>query len=82
MEHLICKAIIGRSIQSDCNSFFVADRVTVDTKKVGVFLIVVRGEAYTLLQNLLAPIKPTDKSCDKTVEVIPETKSTYGRGHT
>ena len=50
--------------------FFVANGITVDAKKVAVFLTVVGGKAYTLLRNLLAPIKPATKSYSELVKVM------------
>ena len=48
----------------------MANGITDDAKKVTVFLTVIRGKAYALLRNLLAPIKPAAKSYSELVKVI------------
>ena len=40
--------------------FFQANEVTTE-KKVAVFLSVIGGKTYTLLRNLTAPVKPSEK---------------------
>ena len=50
--------------------FFVANRITNDAKKVAVLLTVIGGKAYALLQNLVAPAKPAEKSFDALVKVM------------
>ena len=41
-----------------------------DARKVPVFLSVIGGKTYDLLQNLLSPTDPKDKSFDELVETL------------
>ena len=50
--------------------FFVANGITDDAKKVAILLMVIGGKAYTLLQNLLAPAKPAEKSFNVLAKVM------------
>ena len=60
----------GKSILSAWNSFFVANGITDQAKKVAVFLTVLGGKAYALLRNLLVPTKPADKAYGDLVKVM------------
>ena len=52
------------------DQFLVANGVAESAKKVAVFLTVIGGRAYAMLQNLLAPTKPADKSYGELVKVV------------
>ena len=49
--------------------FIVANNIA-DDKKVPVLLSVVGGKTYALLNSLLAPEKPKDKTFDQLVDVL------------
>ena len=51
-------------------AFFVANNIVDAEKKRAVFLSVVGPAMYKLLGELLAPVKPGDKSYDELVEVV------------
>ena len=50
--------------------FFIANKITEAEHKVAVLLTVIGSKAYSLLQNLLASAKPTDKDSDEIVQVL------------
>ena len=50
--------------------YFVANTITEDKKKVAILVTVIGGKAYALLQNVLAPAKPADKSFDSLVKIM------------
>ena len=52
------------------DQFLVVNGVADGTKKVAVFLTVIRGRVYAMLRNLLAPTKPADKSYSELVKVM------------
>ena len=60
----------GKSIQSAWNSFFVANSITDQAKKVAVFLTVLGGKAYAQLRNLRARTKRADKVYGDLVKVM------------
>ena len=49
--------------------FFEANEVAAD-KKVAVFLSVIGGKTYTLLRNLTAPVKPSEKTLEDLRAVL------------
>ena len=49
--------------------YFKANEIS-DEKKVSIFLSVVGGKIYSLLRDLLAPIKPKEKSFDELVSEL------------
>ena len=50
--------------------FFVANDITTDEKKRGVLLTVIGSETYSLLRNLLLPLKPSELSFAQIIEVL------------
>ena len=50
--------------------FFVANGITEEPKKKGILLTIIGAEAYGLLRDLLAPIKPKDKSLADITETL------------
>ena len=50
--------------------YFTANSVTEGDKKRAVFLTAVGKETYSLLSNLLAPVKPAAKSFEELVVVV------------
>ena len=50
--------------------FFVANDIVSDDKKRGVLLTVIGSEAYSLLRNLLLPLKPSKISFTQIVQVL------------
>ena len=46
------------------NIYFKANKIS-DEKKLSIFLSVVGGKIYSLLRDLLAPVKPKAKSFDE-----------------
>ena len=55
-------------IEERLSFFFAANEVTTNAKKKAIFLIVVGASTYKLLQGLVAPDKPGDKSYEELVE--------------
>ena len=49
--------------------FFKANKFE-DNSKVAVFLTLIRPSNYALLRNLLAPVKPADKSLDALMQAL------------
>jgi len=49
--------------------FFEANYIAAE-KQVAVLLTVIGGETYALLQSLLAPVKPKDKSFEELLQVL------------
>ena len=50
--------------------YFVANEITTDERKRGVFLTVIGPETYNLLRNLLAPTKPATKTFKDLVDTL------------
>ena len=50
--------------------YFVANGINDAGKKLAVFLTVIGSKAYSLLSDLLAPVKPATKTYDELVEVL------------
>ena len=51
------------------DQFFLANEITNDTKKVAVLLTAIGPKAYSLLRNLLAPVKPATKEYEELTDV-------------
>ena len=60
----------GRTISSGWSSFFAANGETKAEKRRSVFISVMGPKSYTLLRNLLAPVKPKDKSFEELAAVL------------
>ena len=52
------------------NHFFAANGVTGAARKKSVFLSVIGPDSFKLLESLLAPNTPEDKSCEELVETL------------
>ena len=50
--------------------YFEANSITTAEKKRATFLTVVGKETYSLLSNLLAPVKPREKTYEELVTVV------------
>ena len=50
--------------------YFTANSITEGDKKRAVFLTIVGKETYSLLSNLLAPVKPAVKRFEELVAVV------------
>ena len=50
--------------------YFVANDITGDNKKVAVFVTVMGKDTYTILRNLLSPVKPNEKTFEDIVNVL------------
>ena len=54
------------------NQFFIANEICEEPRKKAILLISGNAETYSLLRNLVAPVKPSDKSYDELLRVMNE----------
>ena len=52
--------------------YFVANKIEDDKQKTAIFITVIGEETYSLLRNLMAPIKPHSKSCTELANLLIE----------
>ena len=52
------------------DQFFLANGITDNQKKVAVLLTAIGPKAYSLLRNLLAPVKPATKEYSELIDVM------------
>ena len=50
--------------------FFAANEVTSDGKKKALFLTMCGPETYTLIRNLVSPVKPSDKTLKELTDTL------------
>ena len=54
------------------NQFFIANEISEEPRKKAILLSLCGAGTYSLLRNLVAPAKPSDKSYDELVRVMNE----------